>query len=52
MGNEDDTEKYLNRFSAKKKKTLCLQKYKAKDNKGNKVQRVCIKKKGHWFGHK
>lgn len=52
MGNEDDTDKYLDRFAKKPSKKLCLQKYTTKDAKGNKVTRTCIKKAGHWGGHK
>lgn len=52
MGDEDDTEKYLNRFKKPAGKKLCLAKYWTKDAKGKRVQRVCIKKAGHWGGHK
>lgn len=55
MGNEDDTDKFLDqigRATGKKSKGLCLAKYWTKDRKGNRVQRTCIKKKGHWGGHK
>jgi len=52
MGDEDSTDKYLDRFAKPKGKQLCLAKYKTKDVKGNPVTRTCIKKKGHWGGHK
>lgn len=52
MGNEDDTDKYLDRFKKPAKKQLCLKPYTVKDKDGNKVTRRCIKKKGHWGGHK
>jgi hypothetical protein len=51
MGDEDDTEKYLNKFAKPKGKKLCLKKYKVKLKDGSTVQRTCIKKAGHWGGH-
>lgn len=48
---EDDTDKYLDRFARRPGKKLCLQKYTTKDKNGNKVTRTCIKKAGHWGKH-
>lgn len=48
---EDDTDKYLDRFARRPGKKLCLQKYTTKDKNGNKVTRTCIKKVGHWGKH-
>lgn len=52
MANEDDTDKWLDRFKKPAGKQLCLKKYTTKDKNGNTVTRTCIKKRGHFGGHK
>jgi hypothetical protein len=49
---EDSDDRAIDRSRPANKKKLCLKKYWTTDAKGQKVQRTCIKKAGHWGGHK
>lgn len=47
---EDETDKAIDSVFGGKPR--CGKKYKTKDKNGKAVTRICLKERGHWFGHK